>query len=465
MANRPPIIVVLGSVDHGKTTLLDYIRKTNVAAREAGAITQSIGAYEIEHNDKKITFIDTPGHEAFTTMRARGAAVADIAILIVAADDSVKAQTKEAIKIIKESETPFVVAINKIDKNNADVQKTKNDLAKEGVLLEGYGGTVSYQELSAKTGEGVGALLDHLLLEADLEKRPVDLSKPAEGFILEAKLDRRRGVVASAIVKNGTLRAGDPIAAGAAEGKVRGLENFLKKNIKEAVPSMPVVILGFSAMPKAGDLFMVGADATKEAVVEKKRGIIDENALKLILRADVEGSLDALAQIVQNLPLKGGQSIHIVDQAVGDISDGDVKLAVSTGSMIIGFNVKTDKGAENLARAQGVTMLTSNIIYDLTKALEEKLHAGELISGKLEILATFGKKGTKQVIGGKVTEGEIKNHAELGVERRGEVIGVGRVVNLQRQKADVQTVAAGNECGLLFNSEVEIRAGDILLAK
>lgn len=464
MAKRPPIIAVLGSVDHGKTTLLDYIRKTNIAAKEAGGITQSIGAYEILHNGQKITFIDTPGHEAFTTLRARGAQAADIAILVVAADDGVQPQTKEAIDHLRKSGTPFVVAINKIDKSGADVNRVKRELAKENVLLEGYGGDVSFQEISAKTGQGVSELLDLLLLAADMKNLQYNPKGRGEGFILEAKMDAKRGIVASAIVKNGELKIGDEIVAGSAEGRVKALENFKGEMIKKAEPSTPVTILGFKTLPKVGDVFVVGGK-TVESERKNKTALPKEGALNIILRADVFGSLEALSQIVKNLPTKEGQEINVIDENVGNISDGDVKLAASTKSIIVGFNVKTDKAASNLARAKGVSIITSNIIYDLTKALEEHLKSLELISGKVEILAVFSKKGNKQIIGGKVIEGEIKNHSRLGIERGGEIIGTGRVINLQQNKEDVQKVEAGNECGILFDSDIEIKKGDILLAK
>lgn len=472
---RPPIIVVMGSVDHGKTTLLDYIRKTNVAAREAGGITQSVGAYEIEHNGQRLTFIDTPGHEAFSKMRQRGAKGADIAIIVVAADDGVKPQTKEAIKIAEETETPFIVAINKIDRSNADIQRTKNDLMQAGVLLEGYGGNITYQEISAKTGQGINELLDLVLLAADVEGLTCDPAAAAEGFILEAKLDSRRGPVATAIVKNGALKTGDYIKAGGAFGKIKSLENFLGKKITSAVPSAPVVILGFEKLPKVGEIFTAGADLqpetaemrqlTKKNAIAKPMATKEKNIIGVILKADVSGSLEALSEVMRYLPLKNNH-IEIIDESVGDVSDGDVKTAVAAGAVIVVFKAGVSKAAETLARAQNVKIIQSDIIYDLTKALEEQLAAGPKYSGRLEILAIFGKKGGKhQIIGGKVVEGEIKNNSALGIERRGEIIGVGRIINLQQNRKDVPKVSAGSECGLLFEADAEIKIGDILLAQ
>ena len=465
---RPPIVVIMGSVDHGKTTLLDYIRKTNVAAKEAGGITQSVGAYEIIHNDNRITFIDTPGHEAFSKMRQRGTNIADIAVIVVAADDSVKPQTKEAIKIATESKTPFVVAINKVDKNNADPEKTKSDLMQAGVLLEGYGGNVSFQPISAKTGQGVPELLDLILLTADVEDLKYDPEQEASGFILESKLDSRRGVTVVAIVKDGTLRIGDNIVAGSTSGKIRILENFLGENIKEAIPCNPVMIFGLTNLPKAGDAFRAGKKvelSSAEAVAPTAKKVeTNKESVKVILKADVSGSLEALSGIVRSLPTKD-KKIEIVDESVGEISDGDVKLAISTQAMIIGFRTKAMKAAETLARANVIKIIQSEIIYDLIKVLEEAVVGEAKPTGKLEILAVFGKKGGKQIIGGKVTDGEIKNNAILEIERAGKILDSGRIINLQQSRKDVAKVEVGNECGMLFDTKVEMKVGDMLIAR
>lgn len=466
----------MGSVDHGKTTLLDYIRKANVAAKEAGGITQSVGAYEIEHQTpntqqiQRITFIDTPGHEAFSKIKSRGAQIADIAILVVAADDGVQPQTKEAIKIIQESETPFIVAINKIDRV-PDPAKVKNGLMQAGVLLEGYGGNISYQPISAKTGQGVEDLLDIILLAAEVEHLDYEPSHHASGIVLEAKMDSRRGVIATLIITDGTLRTGDEIAAGSSQGKVKILENFLGKKVDSLAPSAPAVVIGFETLPKAGDKFHIGG-AQETAAVPKKamKAILSKEAkegiVNLILKADVTGSLEALSQVIKSLPTKEGQTLEIIEETVGDITDGDIKLALSTKSLIIGFKTKATKAAEALARAQSVKIVQSEIIYDLVKVVEETLASigKKVVKGKLEILATFGKKRGQQIIGGKVAQGNILNNAVLEIERKGEIIGTGKVINLQQVKKDVKTVPAGNECGLLFNSETEIKVGDILLA-
>jgi len=477
---RPPVVVVMGHVDHGKTTLLDYIRKTNVAAREEGGITQSIGAYEITHSStgsgqaRKITFIDTPGHEAFSKMRMRGAHVADLAIVVVAADDGVKPQTKEVLQILEETKTPFVVAVNKIDKTNADIERAKKDLAAQGVLLEGYGGDVSWQGISAKTGEGVDELLDLILLATDLEGLTHDPSAVARGVVIEAKLDRRRGNEVSVIILDGTLRMGDEIVAGSAAGKVKVLENFAGARVTELVPSSPALILGFEKLPQVGDTFMAGKVDLIEIKVkeEAKRtasrpagGTGEKPALPLILKADYVGTLEALSELVKNLP-EHEIVPDVVAEGVGDVGDNDVQLAISTGAAIIGFRVKVGKGAERLAEAQGVRIVTSNIIYELIKTVEEALVAGKapVAGGELEVLAVFSQKGNKQIIGGKVVQGVIKNRAQLEVMRKEAVLGRGKVLNLQTQKQDVNEAEEGKECGLLFDSGVTVQVGDHLVA-
>lgn len=470
MAKRPPIVVIMGSVDHGKTTLLDYIRKANVAAKEAGGITQSVGAYEITHNNERLTFIDTPGHEAFSKIKARGAQIADIAILVVAADDGVQPQTKEAIKIILASQTPFIVVINKIDKV-PDTSKVKNELMQAGVLLEGYGGNISNQPISAKTGEGINDLLDLILLAAELEHLDYDPAHHASGFILESKLDRRLGIVATLIVTDGILKAGDEIAAGRAVGTVKILQNFLGEKVSSLSPSAPAVVTGFESLPKAGEKFHIGGTEekpeagkknVKAAPKETKEGVIN-----LILKADASGSLEALSQVIRALPQREGQSVEIIEENVGDITDGDIKMAGSTKSIIVGFKTSASKAAETLARAQNIKIVQSEIIYDIVKAVEETLTSlGKPVAkGKLEILAIFSKKGTKQVIGGEVKLGLISNQASLEVERGGATIGTGKIINLQHNKRDAVSVETGKQCGLIFDSAVEIKVGDILIQR
>lgn len=472
---RPPVVVVVGHVDHGKTSLLDYIRKTNLVAKEAGGITQSVGAYEIEHRDRKITFIDTPGHEAFSKMRVRGAKVADVAILVVAGDESVKPQTKEAIKVLLDSETPFVVAITKIDKPNTDLERVKNDLTANNVLLEGYGGSISYQGVSSKTGEGINDLLDLILLTADVEDLTYDPEKNAQGMILETKLDKKRGNTVTVILKDGMLKRGDSIATATAKGKVKILENFLGKAVSELSPSSPAVILGFESLPEVGEEFIAGKLSEEDLARVKKvaarrletASTENKQTIRAILKADVAGSLEALRDLLEKIPIKENQTLDIIGQSVGEITDGDVKDAVATGAMILGFRTYPNKAAENLARAQEVTIVTDEIIYKLVEGIEKAFQemGKSKFSGELEILAIFSAKDTKQTIGGRVNRGQIRAKSWLEIQRGEEIIGKGKVLNLQQSKKDVNAVNEGNECGLIFDSEVKIVVGDKLLSK
>ena len=510
---RPPIVVVMGHVDHGKTTLLDYIRKTSVAAREAGGITQSIGAYEIIHKaqisadeglisadergpisanprvdphksaspeGRRITFIDTPGHEAFSKMRARGAHVADLAILVVAADDGVKPQTTESIKILHESKTPFVVAITKIDKNGADVERVKNDLANAGVLLEGYGGQVSYQPVSSKSGDHVDELLDLLLLAADVENLTYDPEAPASGFVLETKMDRRRGLEATVIVKNGTLRHGTPIATKTAQGNIRILENFIGEVRKELSPSAPALVIGFESLPQVGEEFSSGTmpelldaaikgNSTRTTTAANVAPDERPNCLRIIVKASDTGSLEALYGIIH--AMAESKPIQIVGDAVGEVNDNDIRLAMSTKAMVIAFKCKADKTAKMLADVNGIRIISSEIIYDLTRAIEEYLteQAKPKSEGELEVLAVFNaEKQEKQVVGGRVTHGVVRNKTQFTLMRgstslttgEGVPAGKGRIGNLQQEKKDAHEVREGNECGLLVSADTMVKIGD-----
>ncbi|MBI4095068.1 MAG: GTP-binding protein [Candidatus Liptonbacteria bacterium] len=484
---RPPVVVVMGHVDHGKTTLLDYIRKTTVAAREAGGITQAVGAYEIEHSVahstdahgapsvRKITFIDTPGHEAFSKMRSAGAHIADLAILVVAADDGVKPQTKEAISILQETKTPFIVALNKLDKKEADVERAKGDLAANGVLLEGYGGQVSYHAISSKTGEGVSDLLDLILLAADVEHLTYDAGASASGFILEARMDRRRGIEVTGILTDGALREGDAIATASASGKVKILENFLGKRVAELAPSSPAIIIGFATLPRVGESFSTGkinaasatgATAAKPPGEPRAATPQDTGGKKFILKASDLGSLEALSVIMRNLPSEIPPAVFA--ESVGDVTDGDVKMAQATDASIIGFKVKATQPARNLAEANRVPIILSNIIYELVKKVEELL-AGAAIPdalGMLEVLAVFNKeKLSKQVVGGRVTHGSFRNKSPFEIERAGVVVGKGRVTNLQQEKKDTASVPEGKEAGLMVECSIAIEKGDILVVR
>jgi len=493
---RPPIVVVMGHVDHGKTSLLDYIRKTKVAEKEAGGITQSIGAYEIEwrlkddtksrasENDRgitndlavqycKITFIDTPGHAAFTKMRERGAKAADIAILVVAADDGVQPQTEEAIAILQKSKTPFVVAINKTDRSNADPERVKQDLLAHGVKLESFGGHVSWHLISAKTGEGVDELLELIVLMWQMETPTYNPSGLVKGFILESEMDSRRGVVASVIVTDGILKNGQNIVTPSACGKIKMLENFLGEKTESFSPSSPALVVGFERLPAIGEEFKAGHLEIEErpemGIEERRKSEIlmmekEENVLPLVLKADVAGSLEALSQMIASMSFEGLRP-KIVSQEVGDVTDGDVKSAQMLGALVVGFNCRLTKPAESLARSQNVEVITSDVIYRLVEQLEEKIK--NLYVKKetdiLEILAVFGKKGRKQIVGGRVVEGFFTLNQKVKIERQNEVLGWGRISNLQKEKKDCRKVDEGNECGLMIDSDIEIQVGDRLV--
>ena len=469
---RQPIVAVMGHVDHGKTTLLDYIRKTVVASREAGGITQAVGAYEVVHNGKLMTFIDTPGHEAFSKMRERGANAADLAILVVAAEEGVKPQTKEVIKTLADTKTPFVVAINKIDKPGADIEKTKNDLMTAGVYLEGYGGDVSFEPISAKTGENVDKLLDLILLAAEVADIKADYSAPAKGFILESKLNKNRGIEVTAIIKDGVLRRGDDIATASAKGKAKITEDFAGKAVNEVMPGAPVVIIGFEESPKIGEDLFSGAEAIanyKKTGPEQKAinaAEPEDGSLPLLLKASDAGSLEAIAEILKALPLH--KPVKIVDQGVGEVGEGDLKMAISSGAAIVAYKTKLDRAAKNLAEARETRILSSEIIYELVKAVEDlskETAAGKII-GDLEVLAVFNQiKLEKQLVGGKVVSGIFKNKTQLEIQREGKKVGEGRVGNLQTKKQDAVSIPEGQEGGVLMSSATAVLVGDHLLIR
>ncbi len=471
---RPPIIVVMGHVDHGKTTLLDYIRKTSIASREAGGITQAIGAYEITYKEEKITFIDTPGHEAFSNMRAYGAQIADLAILVVAADDGVKPQTKEALQAILDAKIPYVVAVNKIDKNNADIERTKHDLFAAGVALEGEGGNISWQQISAKTGEGVNDLLDLILLAAEVEELTCDPSAPASGVVLTSRLDPRRGITAGVIVKNGTLRRGASIATSRAKGKIKFLEDNTGKMADSLAPCAPSLVIGFEKLPHVGEPFCAGDDADVETFLSEGQcpteekpvlngSVPDENAIRLIVKADEMASLEALKITIENLKLPAAP--RFIDTGVGNITETDVKLAGSTKALIVGFKTKIDKAAENLAKSQHTTVIDSPIIYELGKRIQE--YAKKLIPKemrRIEVLAIFGEpKGKERVVGGRVALGPIKNQERFEIWKNEKQIGEGKIVNLQSGRKDVQLAETDQEVGLLVQAGDSIAIGDYLL--
>lgn len=472
---RPPVVVIMGHVDHGKTTLLDHIRSANVAAREAGGITQSISAYEILRGDRRITFIDTPGHEAFTKMRSRGAAIADIAILVVAAEEGPKPQTIEAIQIIKETKTPYIVALTKIDKSAANIDKVKNDLFAAGVELEGYGGQVSFQAVSAKTGEGVNDLLDLILLTAEVENPTYDPGAPASGFVLEARRSKQRGQEVVVIVKNGILRQGDLIKTPSASGKVKMLEDFAGRAVKELTPSAPALIVGFEDLPQVGDIFVVGEGDSlvvgeAKAIAEtgpKSYDSADEDYLNLILKSSDSGSLEALSGIVRALPTTL-KPIRVVAESIGDVAEGDVQLAISTRSAIICFKCKATKSAQFLAETRDVRILTSEIVYELVQAIENDLlrDKRELGSGELDVLALFNQaRLSEQLVGGRVATGTFRDRRGIEIRRDNKSIGQGKIISMREKKEAITSANEGQEIGVVLEAGIKIEVGDKLVIK
>jgi translation initiation factor IF-2 len=484
---RPPVVVVMGHIDHGKSTLLDYIRKANVTDGEAGGITQHISAYVVEHpNEKgemeKITFLDTPGHAAFTRIRERGAAVADIAILVVSAEDSVKTQTIEALKTITESGTPYIVAINKIDRPGANPEKTKIDLNSAGVYLEGFGGDVPFAEISAKTGEGIPHLLELILLVAELAGFTYDPKKQAEGIVVESKLDPKRGIQASFIVKEGTLNKGDFILVGDAICGTRIMENYLGKPITAAPASTPVALTGFDELPPVGGVF-IGFASKKEAEAaraDKTRGPrnVDQQVLgkpnagakiiPLILRADTAGSLEAIEKEIEKL-VNEEITFKIAAKGIGNINEFDMKLASADPSaLVLGFHVKIDPNATEMQMKNGSFVELFDIIYKLTERLAGILEeqrprkVTDEVSGTLKVLKTFSRTKERQVIGGRVLTGTFTDRSMIRILRRDEEISRGHVVGMQVGKVSAKLAEEGTECGIMVESKIEVAAGDVL---
>lgn len=484
---KQPVVAIVGHIDHGKTTLLDYIRKSSVAARETGGITQRVSAYEIIHKgaegERTITFIDTPGHEAFQKMRERAGAAADIAILIVAADDGVKPQTREAYKAITAANIPFIVAFTKIDKDAKNIERAKESVAKEGIYLEGLGGDVPFAAVSGKTGDGVPELLDLVLLVADLHDISCDSGKPLEGIILESSRDARTGTSATVIVKQGTLSAKGFAVSGVAYAPLRAIEDFTGTKVNEILCGKPARIVGFSAEPKVGALLTV-VETKKEAeeLVSKNTNPQEgarlaqgeENQgtviIRLIIKADTAGSLEALEYEIGKIHGERAQ-LFVVSKGVGTISENDIKPLIGfSPAMVIGFNVKIDSSAKDLAERQHIAAETRSVIYEIgdwllaeVKRLEPPL-ATESISGNAQIIKRFSTAGTKHVIGGKVTEGVLKVQDKITIMRRGIEVGPGRIINLQMQKADVTSVPEGMEFGAQIETKADIVAGDALVA-
>jgi len=493
MTPRPPVVTIMGHVDHGKTSLLDAIRHANVVAGEAGGITQHIGAYQVEQNGQKITFIDTPGHAAFTAMRARGAQATDIAILVVAADDSVMPQTIESINHAKAAGVPIIVAINKIDKPTADPQKVRTQLLQHEVFVESMGGETLEVEVSAKNGTNLDKLLEAILLQAEVLDLKANANRTAEGTVIEAQLDRGRGSVATVLVQKGTLRPGQIVVAGDQWGRVRALVNDKGEHVKEAGPSMPVEVLGLSGTPLAGDKFAVVENEARAREISEyrqrlardkaaarqsgSRGSLEQmmsqlqssgmKEFPLVIKGDVQGSIEAIAGALEKLGTDEVRA-RIVHSAVGGVTESDISLAEASGAAIIGFNVRANAQARTLAERQGIEIRYYNIIYDLVDDVKAAMSGllsperRETFLGNAEILEVFNITKVGKVAGCRVTEGKVERGAGVRLIRDNVVIHEGKLKTLKRFKDEVSEVPVGQECGMAFENYEDIRAGDII---
>ncbi len=487
---RPPVITILGHVDHGKTSLLDAIRTTNVTAREAGGITQHIGAYQIEYKDRKVTFLDTPGHEAFTAMRARGAQITDVAILVVAADDGVQPQTIEAISHAKAAGVPIVVALNKMDKADANPDQVKAQLADHGVTIEDYGGDTPLVPVSARTKMGIDDLLETVLLVADVAELTANPDRPAIGRVVEAHLDTKRGPIATVLVQTGTLERGDLVVAGITYGRVRAMTDDKGKPVGRAEPSRPVEILGLPDVPEAGDVFRaVANEKTAKALVaanardragagtSEKPATLDEmfaqvkegkaKELKLVLKADVQGSLEAIKGALAKIPQEE-VALQVIHDAVGDITESDLTLAAASSAVVIGFNTKMEAPAKRVADQTNVDVRQYKVIYelldDVQKALTGMLEPVmvETVIGHAEVRQIF-TAGKTTIAGSGVLDGVMRRGAQARLLRGGEILFDGHIETLRRVKDDAREVAAGLECGITLDTN-DIQVGDVIEA-
>ncbi|MEG1495671.1 MAG: translation initiation factor IF-2 [Bacilli bacterium] len=486
---RPPVITIMGHVDHGKTSLLDYIRKTSVASNEAGGITQVIGAYQITYNNKKLTFIDTPGHEAFTEMRARGASVTDIVIIIVAADDGIMPQTKEAIDHAKAAGVPIIVAINKMDKPNANPERVLTALSENGLTPEAWGGDTLVAYISAKTGEGINDLLDTILLVAEMSELKANPSRYATGAVIESRLDKQVGAVVSLLIQNGTLRLGDPIVIGECYGKVRTLKNDKGENIVEALPSMPASITGLNELPSAGDKFMafetekqaraISAERktrAKELDTNKSGMSLDElfgaikdgtKEINIVLKSDINGSSEAVKNSLQKIEVEDIR-VNIIRSGVGTITESDIVLAKASNAIIIGFNVKPNSKTMEVALESGVEIRLYNIIYKVVEDMEAAMKGmlepiyEEKLKGTAEIRQIFKFSKVGNIAGSHVLTGVLKNNDEARVIRDGIIIYTGKIKSIQHEKDQVKEVKKDMDCGLTFDSFQDIKEGDIV---
>ena len=491
LVKRPPIVTIMGHVDHGKTSLLDAIRHAKVTASEAGGITQHIGAYTVSLNGEKITFLDTPGHEAFTAMRARGAQITDIAILVVAADDGIMPQTKEAINHCKAANVPMIVAINKIDRPGANIDRVKQELTEHGLVSEDWGGDTICVPVSAKTGENLESLLEMVLLTAEMQELTADPNRKAKGTVIEAKLDKGRGSVASLLIQNGTLNVGDSILVGSTYGRIRAMFDDRGKKIKSAGPSIPVEILGLSEVPAAGDRFIVCKDektarnmaelrkqkikadshqASNRVSLEDLYSQIQEGKVKelaIVVKADVQGSVEAIRQSLEKLSTDDVK-VRVIHGAVGAITETDVTLAAASNALVIGFNVRPDGNATVQAEKENIEIKTYRIIYDAIEDVKSAMigmlepEYKEVVNGKAEVRMTYKISNVGTIAGCYVTDGKIVRNSEIRVIRDGIVIFESTLASLKRFKDDAKEVAKGYECGLSVEKFNDLKEGDVI---
>lgn len=490
LVEKPPVITVMGHVDHGKTSLLDRIRRTNVVSGEAGGITQHIGAYQVERDGRRITFIDTPGHEAFTEMRARGARVTDIVVLVVAADDGVMPQTEEAIEHARAAGVPIVVAINKIDVPNANPDRVMGELAERGLTPEQWGGETVTVPVSAKTGEGIDDLLENILVVAELEELRANPKAPASGYVIESRLDPGRGPVATLLLNRGTLRRGDVVLAGTAYGRVRAMFDHTGQRIKEAGPGTPVEILGLSGVPEAGTRFEavenertarsraqqaeerlrrqeLAQSGPRRTTLEELLGQGGAQELNLVVKADVAGSVEALKEALAKLSTEEVR-VNVVRSGVGAVTDSDIMLASASGGIVIGFNVRPTNTAKQVAEREGVEIRTYDVIYKVIEDIEAAMkgmlapETAERETATAEVRATFRVPNVGTVAGCYVTSGEIRRNNRVRVVRDGTVVYDGQIASLKRFKDDVRTVREGFECGVGIENFNDVKEGDVL---
>jgi len=477
LSAKQPVVVLVGHVDHGKSSILQSIRDFKILEQESGGITQKIGAYEVEENDKKITFIDTPGHEAFSVMRARGAKVADIAVLVVAADDGVKPQTKEAISHIKEAKIPVIVALNKIDIPRANPEKVKDELAKNDISIEDRGGEVPCVETSAKTKQGISELLELILLVAEMKELEADFSGPAKGVVVESFLSARRGPMATLLLEQGLLKKGDVVGTASAVGKIKRMENFLGQEVESIQPGQGVLILGFEKVPIIGEAFSLYSSLEEaRAKIEEKETSKEtlasvnpeQEVLNLILKTDFLGSIEPIEKVLESIPQEK-VVLKILKAGAGEINLADLKLAETSKGVILGFRTNVSSRIEELAKTKRIKILIFDLIYDLVEGMRKlmkktiKPEKVRVDLGKLKALIIFKTQGKRQVVGAKVLEGEVEKGLRVEVFREEEMAGRGKIISLEKDKKELGKGTKGDEVGFLYEGTVKIKEDDVLV--